>query len=197
MRVFDQCMTGLVFFHLMMTAILGIKKMPGPAILCAILWLFDAAFWWVLRVGLRGCEAVPLTGCLRAVLQQARDSQLLLLVHGQGPAAGVSRRPQGAAGVLPLHALPHRAAPTCTHALACKPTTSNTPSSPVRRVSVHKRFYRPHECLSLISAAEMDSKEVTAAQAAAAGAAAASPGKALSVDDEVDQRYLSPSFKFE
>lgn len=108
-RVFDQCMTGLVFFHLMMTAILGIKKMPGPAILCAILWLFDAAFW----------------------------------------------------------------------------------------VSVHKRFYRPHECLSLISAAEMDSKEVTAAQAAAAGAAAASPGKALSVDDEVDQRYLSPSFKFD
>lgn len=46
MRVFDQCMTGLVFFHLMMTAILGIKKMPGPAIICAILWLFDAAFWW-------------------------------------------------------------------------------------------------------------------------------------------------------
>ncbi len=59
---------------------------------------------------------------------------------------------------------------------------------------MHKRFYRPHECLSLISAAEMDSKEVSVAQAAAAGAVA---GKALSVDEEVNQRYLSPSFKFE
>lgn len=28
-----------------------------------------------------------------------------------------------------------------------------------RRVAVHKRFWRPQECLSLISAAEMDKKE--------------------------------------
>jgi len=44
-RVFDQLMTGIAFFHLMMVALLGVKSMPGPAILCAILWLFDAAFW--------------------------------------------------------------------------------------------------------------------------------------------------------
>ncbi|PSC73975.1 ERD4-related membrane isoform B [Micractinium conductrix] len=105
-RVFDQCMTGLVCFHLMMVALLGIKEMVVPSILCAILWLFDVTVW----------------------------------------------------------------------------------------VTVHKRFYRPHECLSLISAADIDNRE-----AAALGAATEfSAGKsAASVDEEVDRRYISPSFKFD
>uniref|UniRef100_A0AAD5H1R9 ERD4-related membrane protein n=1 Tax=Chlorella ohadii TaxID=2649997 RepID=A0AAD5H1R9_9CHLO len=98
MKVFDQCMVGLAFLHLMMVAILGVKKSVGPPVFCAILWIFDIMF----------------------------------------------------------------------------------------TMAVHKRFWRPQECLSLISAAEMDAKE-----AATLGA----PGKGA--DEEVRQRYLSPSFKFD
>lgn len=37
-------MVGMFFFHLMMVAILAIKKMVGPPILVALLWAFDYAF---------------------------------------------------------------------------------------------------------------------------------------------------------
>lgn len=33
------------------------------------------------------------------------------------------------------------------------------PLSPARSVAVHKRFWRPQECLSLISAAQMDQRD--------------------------------------
>lgn len=98
MKVFDQCMVGLAFLHLMMVAILGVKKTVGPPLICAILWIFDIMF----------------------------------------------------------------------------------------TIAVHKRFWRPQECLSLISAADMDAKD-----AATLGA----PGKGA--DEEVRRRYLSPSFKFD
>jgi hypothetical protein len=44
-RVFDQCMWGMVFFHLLMVGILGLKESIGAPILVAILWIFDLVFW--------------------------------------------------------------------------------------------------------------------------------------------------------
>jgi hypothetical protein len=120
------------------------------------------------------------------------------------------------------------------------------PTTAARRVAAHARFWRPQECLSLISAADMDSKEAAAAkvrqrqagnavpacltlrllicsclpwpwivpvqravlwsQAALCSQhvlllaftvqAAAAYGAPKSVDAEVRDRYLSPSFKF-
>lgn len=99
-RVFDQCMLGMVMFHLLMVAILGLKKSIGAPIFVLILLTFDFVFW----------------------------------------------------------------------------------------VAVHKRFWRPQECLSLISAADMDAKEK------AAKGDSRQLGKEL--DQEVSDRYLSPSFKF-
>ena len=44
-RVFDQCMWGMIFFHLLMVGILGLKESIGAPILVAILWIFDLVFW--------------------------------------------------------------------------------------------------------------------------------------------------------
>ncbi|KAL4853137.1 CSC1-like protein [Chlorella vulgaris] len=100
-RVFDQCMLGLIMFHLMMTAILGVKKSIGAPILCFLLLAFDFVFW----------------------------------------------------------------------------------------VAVHSRFWRPQECLSLISAADMDAQD--------RGSQGDSFALAKGVDAQMRDRYLSPSFKFD
>lgn len=100
-RVFDQCMWGMIFFHLLMVGILGLKESIGAPILVAILWIFDLVFW----------------------------------------------------------------------------------------VAAHKRFWPPQECLSLISAADIDDKE-------AALKSQVVSASQKSIDEEVRRRYLSPSFKF-
>ena len=57
------------------------------------------------------------------------------------------------------------------------PPVSCRPSSGCR-VTVHKRFYRPHECLSLISAADIDNREAAALGAATEVRALARPALA-------------------
>ena len=60
---------------------------------------------------------------------------------------------------------------------------------PHRRRAVHAQFWRPHETLALLSAAELDAREAEAA-AAGAGAAAGAEG-----EGDATALYLSPSFQ--
>lgn len=44
MPVFNQAMIGLFFFHLIMVAILAVKKSVGAPIVVAVLWIFDLMY---------------------------------------------------------------------------------------------------------------------------------------------------------
>lgn len=57
-RVFDQCMLGMIMFHIIMVAILGIKKSIGAPIFVLILLAFDFIFWCAQRAESICCGGV-------------------------------------------------------------------------------------------------------------------------------------------
>ena len=61
-------------------------------------------------------------------------------------------------GVWSKHRMGSNAPPhtVCQSSFAPAPAPARLPCS----IAVHKRFWRPQECLSLISAADMDAKDV-------------------------------------
>lgn len=108
-RVFDQCMLGMIMFHIIMVGILGIKKSIGAPIFVLILLAFDFVFWCVRaeavcargfgEVGGACLLACPLFPHCIAVAVHTSEGEEPAVLHAVGPTAASQGPPSPPLGI--------------------------------------------------------------------------------------------------